>query len=85
MLADYEQKKDVRFVATGSSSILVRGELVTLLTGRSLTFPVHTLSFREFLDFRGVRLNQATGSDRWDIAIHHLERYLEKGGFPAVA
>ncbi|NOQ54912.1 MAG: AAA family ATPase [Thermoplasmata archaeon] len=81
---DYEQKKNVAFVVSGSSSYLVRGELATTLTGRTMTFPVHPLSFREFLSFRDVRLNEEVGSDRRDIAIHQMEAYLELGGFPEV-
>jgi predicted AAA+ superfamily ATPase len=85
VLVDYEQKKDVGFVVTGSSSSLVRGELATLLTGRTVTFPVRPLSFREFLSFRGVDLSSAIGTDRQDLALHHLEQYLDIGGFPQVA
>jgi predicted AAA+ superfamily ATPase len=84
LLVDYEQKKDVRFVVTGSSSSLVRGELARLLTGRTVTIPVHPLSFGEFLKFRGVDLALEVGSDQMDIALHQLERYLELGGFPEV-
>ena len=81
---DYEQKKNVAFVVSGSSSSLVRGELATALTGRTHTFHIHPLSFREFLSFRDVRLDDEVGSDKRDIAIHQLEAYMELGGFPEV-
>jgi len=85
VLVDYEQKKDVGFVVTGSSSSLVRSELATLLTGRTMTFPIRPLSFPEFLRFRGVDLGSAIGNDRQDMALHHLEQYMEIGGFPQIA
>jgi predicted AAA+ superfamily ATPase len=81
---EYEQKKDVALVVSGSSSALVRGELATTLTGRTTTFHIHPLSFREFLSFRDVRLDEQVGSDRDDVAIHQMEAYMELGGFPEV-
>jgi predicted AAA+ superfamily ATPase len=81
---DYEQKKDVRFTVTGSSSSLVRGELARVLTGRTVTHHIHPLSFREFLSFRDIDLAREVGSDRGDMAIHQLEAYVELGGFPEV-
>ncbi len=81
---EYEQKKNVALVVSGSSSALVRGEMATSLTGRTATFHIHPLSFREFLSFRDIRLDEEVGSDRDDIAIHQMEAYLELGGFPEV-
>jgi predicted AAA+ superfamily ATPase len=81
---DYEQKKDIRFTVTGSSSSLVRGEMARVLTGRTVTHHIHPLSFKEFLSFRDIDLAKEVGSDRGDIAIHQLEAYVELGGFPEV-
>jgi predicted AAA+ superfamily ATPase len=82
VLLDHERRKDVKFIVTGSSSALVRGELARLLTGRTRTVRVLPLSFGEFLTFRGVRLDALSGSELRDAAVHHLGRYLEAGGFP---
>jgi predicted AAA+ superfamily ATPase len=81
---EYEQKKNVALMVSGSSSALVRGEMATSLTGRTTTFHIHPLSFREFLSFRDVRLDEERGSDRDDLAIHQMEAYIELGGFPEV-
>jgi hypothetical protein len=82
VLLDHERRKDVKFIVTGSSSALVRGELARLLTGRTRTVCVLPLSFREFLTFRGVKLDALSGSELRDAAVHQLGRYLEAGGFP---
>jgi predicted AAA+ superfamily ATPase len=82
VLLDHERRKDVKFIVTGSSSALVRGELARLLTGRTRTVRILPLSFREFLAFRGARLDVLSGSELRDVAINQVGRYLEAGGFP---
>ncbi len=80
--SEYERRRDVKFVVTGSSSSIVRGELARVLTGRTLTVPVHPLSFREFLRFREVDLSVLSGDALEDRALYQLDRYVETGGFP---
>jgi predicted AAA+ superfamily ATPase len=41
-------------IITGSNAKLFSGELATLLSGRYVQIPVYGLSFREFLNFRGI-------------------------------
>ncbi len=79
---EHEQRRHMRFVVTGSSSSLVRGELARLLTGRTITVHVHPLSFQEFLRFRGVDLDPLSGDLLSDKAIHMLGLFIETGGFP---
>lgn len=79
----YERKTGVKIIVTGSASSLLEGDLATLLTGRNLTFRVHPLSFAEFLAFHDLAPPTwpATGAEA-DAMIHHLDRYLQDGGFP---
>lgn len=61
---------------TGSNSRLMSSEISTYLTGRYVSIPVYTLSFREYLDFKaGSRLSRK----------ELLEEYIRFGGFPLVA
>jgi predicted AAA+ superfamily ATPase len=47
--------KNVKIVVTGSESLLIRNTSKETLAGRLLDFKVETLSFKEFLFFRGVK------------------------------
>lgn len=61
---------------TGSNSKLMSGEISTYLTGRYVTIPVYPLSFREFLEFKGIPESKAKES---------IGEYLRLGGFPIIA
>ena len=67
---------DVDIYVTGSNSKLMSSEISTYLTGRYVSIPVYTLSFREYLDFKA-------GSDLSQKEL--LEEYIRFGGFPIVA
>jgi predicted AAA+ superfamily ATPase len=56
---------------TGSNANMLSGELATLLAGRYLEFPVHSLSYREFLLF-----HQLSDTDE------ALQKYMRIGGMP---
>ena len=61
---------------TGSNSKLMSSEISTYLTGRYVSIPVYTLSFKEYLDFKA----DSTLSRR-----ELLEEYIRFGGFPIIA
>ena len=61
---------------TGSNSKLMSGEISTYLTGRYVSIPVYTLSFKEYLAFK-----QDSPLARREL----LEDYIRFGGFPIVA
>ena len=61
---------------TGSNSKLMSSEISTYLTGRYISIPVFTLSFREYLEFK----KESTHS--YDKL---LEEYIKFGGFPIIA
>ena len=61
---------------TGSNSKLMSSEISTYLTGRYITIPVYTLSFKEYLSFKNDN-NKPTKDC--------LQDYIRFGGFPLVA
>lgn len=61
---------------TGSNSKLMSSEISTYLTGRYITIPVYTLSFKEYLFFK----NNSIKSNK-----EHLQDYIRFGGFPLIA
>lgn len=56
---------------TGSNANMLSGELATYLAGRYMEFPIHTLSFPEFLVFH--KLENTNES---------LQKYMRIGGMP---
>lgn len=66
-----ENKCDI--FCTGSNAKMLSGELATTLGGRYIEFPIHSLSYREFLNFNN--LVDSTQS---------LEQYLTLGGMPYI-
>ena len=80
-----QEAKRGNVLITGSSSKLLSEEYSTLLAGRHVDIEVFPLSFREFLDFKGVSIES-----RVDIIKHRhkirnlLREYMEFGGFPKV-
>lgn len=61
---------------TGSNSKLMSSEISTYLTGRYVTIPVYTLSFKEYLIFK----NDENKTNR-----EQLNNYIRYGGFPLIA
>ena len=66
---------DVDIYVTGSNSKLLSSEISTYLSGRYVSIPVYTLSFKEYLDFKG-----AGEADR----VQMFDEYLQYGGFPII-
>ena len=75
--------EDVSIFVTGSSSRLLTRDLSSAMRGRSVTFEVFPLGFREFLAFRDVRYEpyNVRSESRTRAA---FEDYLRWGGFPEV-
>ncbi len=71
-----QEEHDVDIYVTGSNSKLMSGEISTYLAGRYVSIPVYTLSFEEYLTFKGK-----SEADRRIL----LSDYLRYGGFPLVA
>ena len=67
--------ENVDIYVTGSNSKLMSSEISTYLSGRYVSIPVYTLSFKEFLQFKGK-----TECDNKDL----FDEYLQCGGFPII-
>lgn len=75
--------EDVEIFVTGSSSQLLTRDLATALRGRSITLEVFPLSFREYLNFRGVNVVPHSADNESRIRFE-LEAYISCGGFPEI-
>ncbi len=60
---------------SGSSSKLLSSEIATSLRGRTLTFEVFPLSFKEYLQFNNVKVNIYSSRSKSQI-IYYFEKYL---------
>ncbi len=67
---------DVDLYVTGSNSRMMSSEISTYLTGRYIAFRIFTLSFSEYLLFKGKY--DTVGNPRGEFA-----EYVRLGGFPA--
>ncbi len=66
---------------TGSNSKLLSSEIATELRGRTLTFTVYPLSFKEYLSFNKVEPVLYPQNNKSRI-ITFAEKYMLTGGFP---
>jgi len=73
-------QENCRVYLTGSSSKLLSREIASSLRGRTLSFEIFPLSFKEFLVFNKIPLGE-TSKDRAYIK-KALEQYFWQGGFP---
>jgi len=78
------ERRDVRIFLTGSSSRLMSREIATSLRGRSLSYHLFPLSFREFLEFKGENFEEPLIEDERGRIMGYLEEYMEFGGFPEI-
>lgn len=69
------EDENVDIYVTGSNSKLMAGEIETYLSGRYVSIPVFTLSFKEYLSFK----NKSEKESRTV-----FNEYLQYGGFPIV-
>lgn len=69
------EKYNVDIYATGSNSKLMSSEISTYLSGRYVSIPVYTLSFKEYLTFK----NKENGDIK-----EMFNEYLQFGGFPLI-
>ncbi|BFH74231.1 hypothetical protein SJAV_21750 [Sulfurisphaera javensis] len=67
-------------IVTGSNARLMSEEMATYLTGRHLDFQVFPFSFREYLKYKDVKIEETTrGIAKLK---DELRNYLQQGGFP---
>ena len=68
---------------TGSNSKLLSREIATSLRGRTITYEIFPLSFREYLYFNDIEPDLYHSQTRAKIA-YLFEKFLFEGGFPEV-
>ena len=67
---------------TGSNARMLSMEIATALRGRSLTFEIMPLSFREFLLFQDIDPEERFSTRQKALIENRFEEYLVWGGFP---
>jgi len=78
------ERRDARIFITGSSSKLLSKEIATTLRGRSLSYNLFPLSFREFLKFKNFNVRETLIEDDRGIIKKYIEEYVNFGGFPEI-
>lgn len=74
-ISSFFSEGNIDIFITGSNAHLLSSEIATLISGRFIEFPVYTLSFEEFLQFRDEK--------KEDIETE-FSNYLKFGGLPAI-
>jgi predicted AAA+ superfamily ATPase len=78
----YDQGMTHIFIS-GSNAKLLSKEIATSLRGRSLTYELLPLSFKEFLNFKGIQPNLYSTKGKAQL-LHLQQTYLLWGGFPEI-
>ena len=66
---------------TGSNSKLLSTEIATSLRGRTISYTLYPLSFKEYLDFNDID-NSYYGTRQKISVLKHYNDFLKFGGFP---
>lgn len=74
-------RQGVFMFITGSNAKLLSGELATHLTGRYNQVELFPLSFREYIELKGIRSDAKLTHER-AFRQKAFDEYLEKGGLP---
>ena len=81
---EYELKNSILTIS-GSNSSMLSSEIASVLSGRYLSVNVMPLGFKEFLEFKGVKVNSLLNLvDKKNRINREFEEYLKYGGFPKV-
>lgn len=75
-------RRTKKVIITGSNSKLLSGELSTHLTGRYIDTVLYPFSFKEFLDFKKIKIQKDYTTKEKAAILRLLEEYLALGGFP---
>ncbi len=78
-----QELKKAQIILSGSNAKLLSREFSTLLSGRHLDLTVFPLSFREFLEFRNLKIKDKLDLVSNEIKLKSfLNDYFENGSFP---
>ncbi len=79
-------KENAKIYITGSSSKLLSKEIATALRGRTISYTLFPLSFREYLQFKSIKLEKNFEyTDQRFIIKKEFQNYLMFGSFPEIA
>ena len=79
---EYELKLS-HIVLSGSNSSMLSSEIASNLSGRYISFDVYPLSFKEYLDFKNIKINNKLDIINNNITLNReLESYIKYGAFP---
>jgi len=84
---NFLDRKIAHIVVTGSSSMVSPKEIAYSMRGRTLTYNVYPLNFREFLKFKGVAIEYVKDllySSQRPHFVRYLREHIEYGGFPEI-
>lgn len=70
------ETQNVDIYVTGSNSKLTSENISTYLSGRYILIPIYTLSFKEYIRFKGIKLDDLD---------EVYKEYARFGGFPLIA
>jgi len=70
-----------RIFISGSNSQQLGSEIATSLRGRTIQYELYPLSFKEYLNFKGIEHNYYGDTNKTKI-INEFRKYLLEGGFP---
>lgn len=82
-----ETESGAKLFITGSNSRMLSSDIATALRGRTLSFRIFPLDFREFLKFKNFEIPEIESlrySFRKNDLLFRFEEYLHFGGFPEV-
>lgn len=74
--------KGINVFISGSSSKMLSKDISTSMRGRTLTYSVFPLSFREYLLFNDVKLKKYYSSSEKSKIVNLFKKYLFDGGYP---
>lgn len=81
-----EERCEAKMIVTGSSAKLLSSEFTSLLSGRHVEVRVTPLSFREVLEFKGMKIKDVLEfAENLDRIKRELIEMINYGGFPDVA
>lgn len=67
---------------TGSSAKLLSKEIATTLRGRTITYELYPLSFKEYLEFKEISSKMPITTKEQAKVRHEFNNYLVVGGYP---
>ncbi|MCF6183770.1 MAG: ATP-binding protein, partial [Bacteroidales bacterium] len=68
---------------TGSNSKLLSTDIATELRGRTISYTVYPLNFKEFLNFNNIK-PEFYGTEQKNKVLLYSKKFLELGGFPEI-